>query len=126
MATDKLQIYKCASCGIITEILDGGDGQLACCDKPMVLLEESTADAATEKHVPVFEEVDEGVKVKVGSIPHPMEEDHFIEWIEVLSGGKAYRHFLQPGDAPEALFEIKLADLDTAREYCSVHNLWKS
>jgi superoxide reductase len=121
---DKLQIYKCATCGNIVEVLHGGIGELVCCEKPMELLDEKTADAATEKHVPVIESIEGGYKVKVGSVPHPMEEKHFIEWIELLAGGKAYRQFLEPGMAPEATFYVK-ADSVGAREHCNVHGLWK-
>ena len=120
----KLQIYKCMKCGNIVEVLHGGAGELVCCGEPMALLEEKTADAATEKHVPVIEKVDGGYKVKVGSVPHPMEEKHYIEWIELLADGKAYRQFLNPGDAPETVFNVE-ADSVGAREYCNVHGLWK-
>ena len=121
---EKLQIYKCAVCGNIVEVIHGGVGELVCCGQPMELLDEKTADAATEKHVPVVEKTDGGYKVKVGSIPHPMEEKHYIEWIELLADGKAYRQFLNPGDVPEAEFGVE-ADLVTAREHCNVHGLWK-
>ena len=121
---EKLQIYKCAECGNIVEVLHGGGGQLICCGGPMDLLEEKTADAATEKHVPVIEKIDGGYKVKVGTVPHPMLEEHFIEWIELLADGKAYRQFLEPGMDPEATFEVK-ADSVGAREHCNVHGLWK-
>ena len=121
---EKLQIYKCAACGNIVEILHGGDGELTCCGEPMSRLTEQTADAATEKHVPVIEKTDGGYKVKVGSVPHPMEEKHYIEWIELLADGKAYRQFLEPGSAPEAIFGVE-AESVTAREHCNVHGLWK-
>lgn len=121
---EKLQIYKCATCGNIVEVLHGGIGKLVCCNKPMELLDEKTADAATEKHVPVIEKVNGGYKIKVGSVPHPMEEKHFIEWIELLADGKAYRQFLEPGMAAEAVFNVK-ADSVSAREHCNVHGLWK-
>ena len=121
---EKLQIYKCAECGNIVEVLHGGGGQLVCCGGPMELLEEKTADAAIEKHVPVIEKIDGGYKVKVGSVPHPMQEEHFIEWIELLADGKAYRQFLEPGAEPEAVFNVK-ADSVSAREHCNVHGLWK-
>ncbi len=121
---EELQIYKCAQCGNIVEVLHGGGGQLVCCGGPMDLLEEKTADAATEKHVPVIEKIDGGYKVKVGSVPHPMLEEHFIEWIELLADGKAYRQFLEPGAEPEAIFNVE-ADSVGAREHCNVHGLWK-
>lgn len=121
---ERLQIYKCAECGNIVEVLHGGGGQLVCCGGPMELLEEKTADAATEKHVPVIEKIDGGYKVKVGSVPHPMTEEHFIEWIELLADGKAYRQYLEPGAAPEATFNIE-GNSVSAREHCNVHGLWK-
>ena len=121
---EKLQVYKCNMCGNIVEVLHGGDGELVCCGEPMVLLTENTTDAAKEKHVPVIEKIDGGYKVKIGSVPHPMEEKHYIEWIELLADGKAYRQFLKPGAAPEAVFNIK-ADTVSAREYCNLHGLWK-
>ncbi len=121
---EKLQIYKCAECGNIVEVLHGGGGQLICCGGPMDLLEEKTADAATEKHVPVIEKIDGGYKVKVGSVPHPMLEEHFIEWIELLADGKAYRQFLKPGGEPEAIFNVEAGSV-SAREHCNVHGLWK-
>jgi superoxide reductase len=120
----KLQIYKCNTCGNIVEVLHGGVGELVCCGKPMELLDEKTADATTEKHVPVIEKIDGGYKVKVGSVPHPMTEEHLIEWIELLADGKAYRQFLEPGAAPEATFHIE-GNSVSAREHCNVHGLWK-
>ncbi len=120
----RLEIYKCEKCGNIVEVLHGGEGELVCCGEPMKLFVENTVDAAKEKHVPVVEEVAKGVKVKVGSVPHPMEEKHYIEWVEVIVDGKAYREFLKPGGAPEAVFDIK-AEGVTAREYCNLHGLWK-
>lgn len=121
---EKLEVYKCEVCGNIVEVLHGGKGELVCCGKPMKLFKENTVDAAQEKHVPVVEKGAEGITVKVGSVAHPMEEKHFIEWIELLADGKAYRQFLNPGEAPEARFEIQ-ADKVEAREYCNLHGLWK-
>jgi superoxide reductase len=121
----KLEIYKCMVCGNIVEVLHGGDGELVCCGQPMENLAEKTADQGKEKHVPVIEKISSGYKVKVGSIPHPMEEKHYIEWIEILADGVAYRKFLNPGDAPEAVFNLK-ANTVTAREYCNIHGLWRS
>ena len=120
----KLGIYKCIACGNIVEVLTAGDGELVCCGKPMEQLVENTTDAAREKHVPVIEKIDCGYKVKVGSAAHPMEEKHYIEWIELLADGKAYRQFLKPGDAPEAFFCIEAVAVD-AREHCNLHGLWK-
>jgi superoxide reductase len=120
----KLEIYKCAVCGNIVEVLHGGAGELVCCGEPMELLAEKTADTGKEKHVPVIEKIDGGYKVKVGSVPHPMEAKHYIEWIELLADGKAYRQFLEPGAPPEATFHIKAGSV-SAREHCNVHGLWK-
>lgn len=123
--TEKLQIYKCEVCGNMVEMIHTGAGELVCCGQAMKLFEENTVDAAVEKHVPVVEKADGGVKAKVGSVPHPMEEKHYIEWIEVIAGEKAYRQFLKPGEAPEATFAIG-ADGITVREYCNLHGLWKA
>jgi superoxide reductase len=120
----KLEIYKCMACGNIVEVLHGGDGELVCCGQPMKNLIAKTADEGKEKHVPVIEKVDGGIKAKVGSVPHPMEEKHYIEWIEILADGKAYRQFLNSGDVPEAEFGVE-ASAVTAREHCSIHGLWK-
>ncbi len=126
MAVEKrLQVYQCGKCGNIVMVMHAGGGTLVCCDEEMKLLEEKTADSATEKHVPVIEKVDGGVKVKVGSVPHPMEDKHFIEWIELDAGDAAYVQFLKPGGAPEAVFKTD-ADDPCAREFCNVHGLWKS
>lgn len=123
--TELNQIYKCAKCGNIVEVLHAGAGELVCCGEPMQQQIENTVDAAVEKHVPVIEKTEKGVKVKVGSVPHPMEEAHYIEWIEILADGKSYRKFLKPGDAPEAEFETQSENI-SAREYCNIHGLWKS
>ena len=104
MAEERLQVYKCGVCGNIVELLIVGGGELVCCGQPMVLQTENTVDAAKEKHVPVIEKVDGGYKVKVGSVPHPMETDHYIQWIELVAGDKAYMEFLSPGQAAEAVF----------------------
>jgi superoxide reductase len=121
----KLEVYKCNLCGNIVEVLHGGDGELVCCGEPMAKLTENTTDAAKEKHVPMIEKIDGGFKVSVGSVLHPMVEDHYIEWIELLADGKAYRQFLNPGDEPIATFAVKAANV-SAREYCNKHGLWKA
>jgi superoxide reductase len=124
--TERLQVYKCEKCGNMVEVVRNGAGTLVCCNQPMTLLTENTTDAATEKHVPVIEKTSDGFKVTVGSVAHPMQDDHFIEWIEVItSDDKAYRKFLNPGEAPEAEFCID-ADKVTAREFCNLHGLWKA
>jgi superoxide reductase len=122
--TARLEIYKCEVCGNIVEVLHEGVGALVCCEQPMKLFRENTVDAAKEKHVPVVEKVPGGYRVKVGAVPHPMEEKHYIEWIELLADGKAYRAFLKPGDKPEAVFHTDAARV-AAREYCNLHGLWK-
>ncbi|MFC1623412.1 desulfoferrodoxin [Patescibacteria group bacterium] len=117
------EVYKCNVCGNIVEVVHVGGGELVCCEKPMELQGENTMDAATEKHVPVIEKIDGGVKVKVGEVAHPMEQEHYIEWIEVISGEKVMRKFLKPGDAPEAEFSTE--GEVSARAYCNLHGLWK-
>ena len=121
---ERLEVYKCDACGNIVEVIHGGGGELVCCGEAMQLLVENTVDAAKEKHVPVIEQVEGGVKVKVGDVAHPMEEKHYIEWIEIIDGDKADRQFLNPGEAPEAVFKTASANV-TAREYCNLHGLWK-
>ncbi len=121
----QLEVYKCELCGNIVETLQGGGGTLSCCGQDMTLLVENTVDAAKEKHLPVIEKCDAGILVKVGSVAHPMEEKHYIQWIELLVDGKAYRQFLNPGDAPEAFFPIT-GDNVVAREYCNLHGQWKA
>jgi superoxide reductase len=123
--TKRLQVYKCEVCGNIVEVLHHGVGQLVCCNQPMKLFEAKTSDEGKEKHVPVIEKTDKGFRIKVGSVQHPMIEKHYIEWIEAIADGKAYRIFLKPGDLPEATFCLD-AESITAREYCNVHGLWKS
>ena len=122
---NKLEIYKCEVCGNIVEVLHGGQGELVCCGQPMKLFQENTVDAAKEKHVPVVEKTADGFKVTVGEVAHPMEEKHYIEWIELVADGKAYRQFLEPGAAPETVFKVDAGKV-TAREYCNIHGLWKN
>jgi len=118
------EIYRCNICGNIVELLHPGAGELVCCEEPMELLKEKTEDAGNEKHVPVIEKTKKGIKVKVGSIPHPMEEKHYIEWIEIIADGISYRKFLKQGEKPEAEFGIRAEKIE-AREYCNVHGLWR-
>jgi superoxide reductase len=119
------EIYKCNICGNIIEVVHASTGELVCCGQPMALLTEKVQDLGNEKHVPVIEKTATGVKVKVGSIPHPMEEKHYIEWIELHADEMVYRKFLKPAEKPEAEFCITAKKL-SAREYCNIHGLWKS
>ncbi|MCC7552216.1 desulfoferrodoxin [Candidatus Micrarchaeota archaeon] len=118
------EIYKCNLCGNITEVLHTGLGELVCCGQPMKLQNEKIEDQGNEKHVPIIEKTETGFKIKVGSIEHPMEDNHYIEWIEIITDGKRYKKHLKPGQKPEAEFDLR-ADNITAREYCNVHGLWK-
>jgi len=123
--TEKLQIYKCEVCGNIVEVLHEGKGELVCCGKPMTLMREKKYEEGKEKHLPIIEATDLGAKIKVGPIPHPMEEKHYIEWVEIETDAKVYRKFLSPGDAPEAEFPVKAEKAKSVREYCNIHGLWK-
>ncbi|HID31955.1 MAG TPA: desulfoferrodoxin [bacterium (Candidatus Stahlbacteria)] len=122
--TKRLQVYKCEVCGNIVEILHEGAGQLVCCGQPMKLLEAKTEEEGKEKHLPVIERSDMGVMVKIGSVPHPMEEKHHIEWIEIVTDTGILRKFLKPGDKPEALFNTR-EEVGFAREHCNIHGLWR-
>lgn len=122
---NKMDVYRCDLCGHIIEVINKGQGTLVCCGQDMTFLSENTQDAAVEKHVPVIEVTDDGIKVTVGSVAHPMAEDHYIQWIEVIVDGKTCRAWLNPGDAPEALFKVQGSSI-TAREYCNLHGHWKA
>ncbi|OIO00415.1 MAG: desulfoferrodoxin [Elusimicrobia bacterium CG_4_10_14_0_2_um_filter_56_8] len=125
--TERMEVYKCDLCGNIVEVLDGGAGSLACCGQDMKLMKENTTDAAKEKHVPVIEKTEKGITVKLGSVPHPMEEKHFIEWIELIADGKVFREFLKPGQPAEADFCVCFSPKTVeARAYCNLHGLWKA
>ena len=123
--TKKRQIYKCEICGNIVEVLHEGVGQLVCCGKPMNLMEEQSEGEYAEKHAPVIEKNEEGVLVKVGAVEHPMEEKHYIEWIEISTEKGSSKKFLKPGEKPEASFPIKAENIQS-RMYCNIHGLWKS
>lgn len=119
------EIYKCMLCGNLVEVLFAGVSNPECCGQPMKLMLEGTSDGSAEKHVPVIEKTATGFKVKVGSVAHPMEEKHWIQWIELIADGRSYTKFLNPGDAPEAEFCIQAKNV-IAREYCNLHGHWKS
>lgn len=123
--TTQNQVYKCAICGNVVEVSSAGVGTLVCCGQPMNLLKANTVDAAKEKHVPVVERTPTGLKVRVGSVPHPMEEKHYIVWIEVVADGLTMRANLKPGMKPEAEFPCKAENV-CVREYCNLHGLWKA
>ena len=123
-----MKLYKCMHCGnVVEKVLDKGV-PVVCCGEPMVELVANTTDAATEKHVPYVEERENGYLVKVGKeAKHPMLEAHYIEFIElIIDGDKLYRKYLNPGDEPEAFFEIAKGKDVVAREYCNIHGLWKN
>ena len=122
----KGEIYKCNVCGNIVEVLHVGGGTLVCCGQDMQLMQENTkADEGNEKHVPIIEKNEQGVIIKVGSTPHPMEDAHYIEWIEISTNKGESKKFLKPGEKPELKFPVK-AEITKARAYCNVHGLWKS
>lgn len=123
--TQRYQIYKCNKCGNIIEVLHPGTEGIICCGETMQLITENTTDAAKEKHVPVIEKTPDGILVKIGSVAHPMEEKHYIEWIEIIVDDSSYKKFLKPGDKPEALFKVSGTNI-IAREYCNLHGLWKA
>ena len=120
------EIYKCEICGNVVEVLHTGVGKLVCCGQPMKLMEEKSEDSSIEKHVPYIEKTEKGIVVKVGqNEEHPMTNEHYIEWIQVIADDISHRKFLKPGDKPRAEFEVKADEIE-AREYCNIHGLWKS
>ena len=120
------QLYKCEICGNIVVVTHSGDGALVCCNQPMNLLVEKSTEEGQEKHLPIIEKNDNKLTVKIGSVPHPMETEHYIEWVEVLSGKKIYRKVFSPGDQPEAQFNLKTNEAIEIRAFCNVHGLWKT
>ena len=125
---EEKQIYRCNICGNMIEVLHFGGGTLVCCNNEMQLLKEKTEGVGPEKHVPIIEQTENGIKVKIGEVPHPMEEDHCIEWVELITDNGVYRKVFKPGDTPDAEFKINIEDLNqiSAREYCSIHSLWST
>jgi len=121
--TEKNEVYKCSICGNMVEIVHEGAGQLVCCNKPMDLQKENTTDAATEKHVPVITKTENGATIRVGSVDHPMTDEHHIEWIEATIGNKTIRKYLAPGEEPVMQ---TCGNVTSARAYCNLHGLWKS
>jgi superoxide reductase len=119
------EIYKCEICGNIVSVLHEGDGALVCCGQEMTLMRENSVDAVKEKHVPIIAKQGNSYTVKVGIVAHPMEEKHYIEFIELRTEARVYRAFLDPGKKPEAAFDVNGKVLG-ARAYCNIHGLWKS
>ena len=119
-------IFKCQLCGNMVDLIHVGGGTLTCCGQAMTEMEESTADATTEKHVPFIEKTADGYLVKVGeTVDHPMMDAHFIQWIELSTTNATYRKYLAPNDAPQAEFKLGNEEVTGAREYCNLHGLWK-
>jgi superoxide reductase len=125
MTKERGEVYKCQICGNIVQLMVSGGGTLVCCGKDMELLKEKTDDQGGEKHVPVIEKTSSLVKVKVGSIPHPMEDKHFIQWIELIADDRRFIKFLKPQEKPEAEFSVAAKNV-SVREYCNMHGLWRS
>jgi superoxide reductase len=123
--SEKNQIYLCSVCGQMVEVLKPGMGQLVCCNLNMNLLKEKNQDEGLEKHVPILNKTENGWQVKVGALVHPMEETHYIEWIELISINGVYRVFLKPGDLPANDFQVHAENVK-ARIYCNIHGLWQS
>ena len=120
------KVYKCERCGNIVDVLHEGPGALVCCGVEMVLMEENSVDAANEKHVPIIEKTDNGIIVKVGEVDHPMADEHYIEWIEVINGDYSQKKYLKPGDKPQAEFFVPFNENLVAKSYCNLHGLWKN
>lgn len=120
------QVYKCPICGNMVEIIHAGAGELVCCGQPMQLLVANSVDAAKEKHVPVVTRDNGKIKVQIGSVLHPMETAHFIEWIEVSINDQNYRQYLKPGEQPQAEFNDLISGTLSVRAYCNLHGLWKA
>ena len=125
MSGRELNVYKCEVCGNIVEVINDRKGKLYCCNQPMILLEEKTEEQGYEKHIPVVEDKGDKVSVKVGSIEHPMEKEHYIQWIEVITQDSVYRKMLHPHEKPEAIFPVNMKDIIKVRAYCNIHGLWK-
>lgn len=123
----KNEIYRCSACGLQFEVTRDVDVDNApvCCGKPMQKQVENSVDAAVEKHVPVVETLENGILVKIGEVPHPMTQEHYIEWIEVINGSYVNRCYLKPGDLPQAAFYVPLSPKLIIRESCNLHGLWK-
>ncbi len=119
------ELYKCEVCGNVVEVVNEGAPALVCCEQDMKRLEAKTEDKGNEKHVPVISQEGDGIIVQVGEIDHPMEGEHYIKFIEVMTEDKVLRAELEPGQKPEAYFNIEKSAVIAAREYCTIHGLWE-
>jgi len=120
------QIFRCNTCGNMFELIMVGGGTPTCCGSDLELLSDDPKDVGAEKHIPIIEKTGSGVKVKVGKVPHPMEEKHYIAWIEIITDKGTQRVYLKPGDLPEAEFMVDDISNIKAKEYCIIHGLWRS
>ena len=125
MRTEMGQLYKCRHCGQVVEVLDGG-ALPVCCGETMICQAANTVEASHEKHIPVVEVQDNGILVKIGSEPHPMTEEHYIEWVEVINGCYSNRYYFKPGDRPQAAFYVPMQPNLVVRAYCNIHGLWQN
>jgi superoxide reductase len=124
--TEKGQIYRCKVCDNIVRVISAGEGNLVCCQVPMELLNEKQDEDGAIKHRPIIEKSPGSVTVKVGEVPHPMEDTHYIQWIELTAGSQVLTQFLNPGQPPQAVFKVNTEQDISARSYCNIHGLWKS
>lgn len=127
--TEKLELYKCNVCGNVIEVVLSGVGELVCCNQLMEKLEEQAIgdEMVQEKHVPIVNVVDDGIEIRVGSVPHPMIEEHYIQFVEAHSKDKKYvkRKYLTPNEEPVLKLKCNCSDI-IARELCNIHGLWIS
>jgi superoxide reductase len=119
-------ILKCKTCGNIVEVICQDPAEEKCCDSNLDVFEEKTTGEGEPKHKPVVTRIDNAYNVKVGEVEHPMDEDHYIAMIEILADGQSHKQYLNPGDKPEATFEIPEADEIVVREFCTKHGLWRT
>lgn len=125
--TQRLELYKCRVCNNIVQVLIDGVGELVCCGQPMELLQAHTNDSEfNEKHVPVFEKDENGNDVvKIGSVPHPMVDEHFIQFIEIISKDKKNMRLKYLFPTNEPMMQVNEAfDTEYSVEYCNIHGLW--
>jgi superoxide reductase len=123
----EMKFYRCAHCGKIIAVVKESGVPVMCCGQKMEEIVPGTTDAAVEKHVPVYEVKDNIVTVCVGSVAHPMVEEHYIEWVSLQTKGGNQRKALKPGDEPKVCFAICEGDeVEAVYAYCNLHSLWKA